>query len=114
MNMAAAHLNIVEGSEFIVDSDGYAANHQHGGKESYRGEKQPLPARFSKSCIVNVAEAGIPDKSDQSGQNATDDQGANIISSELEILYKRLDVEYQAFLVATGQGTPAELLKAAA
>jgi len=36
------------------------------------------------------------------------------ISSELEILYKRLDAEYQAFLVATGQGTPAELLKAAA
>jgi hypothetical protein len=36
------------------------------------------------------------------------------ISAELEVLFKRFETEYQAFLLATGQAAPLELLKSAA
>ena len=36
------------------------------------------------------------------------------ISSELELLLKRFETEYQEFMLATGQNAPEELLQSAA
>jgi hypothetical protein len=36
------------------------------------------------------------------------------ISSELEVLFKRFETEYQEFMLASGQSAPEELLQSAA